>query len=380
MRSVPATQRAGPLLLAVAVAALLVLSAPFVGQIRSGIRRAFPGQFVLIIGGIIAAGLLAALAAAFVRIRDRRAPRYGAIALALLIAVAYSAYRSGPFPEANAVERFHFLQYGLITFLFYRAWRPLGDLGAILLPVFAGLIVGTVEEWFQWFIPVRVGEMNDIFLNLVAIGTGLLFSAAVNPINGLRWAFAPGSRQRVTVMAVITIAVFALFFHVVHLGHWIDDPEAGTFASRYTREKLLAYQHERAARWAATPPPTHIVRLSREDQYLTEGIQHVRERNDKWTEGDLRAAWLENRILETYFAPVLTTATHEGPPHAWPPEQRADAQSRTAGVTASGYISGAYPSRIIDWPRPVFWSIVMAACAAILYTGGVTSPTDRTAD
>lgn len=380
MRSVPATQRVGPLLFAVAVAVLLVLSAPFIGQIRSGIRRAFPGQFVVIIGGIIAAGLLAALAAAFVQIRERRRLRYGAIVLALLIAVVYSAYRAGPFPEANAVERFHFLQYGLITFLFYRAWRPRGDLGAVLLPVFAGLIVGTVEEWFQWFIPVRVGEMNDIFLNLVAIGTGLLFSVAVHPIDTMRWGLSPSSRQRVAAMAAATIAVFASFFHVVHLGHWINDPDVGTFASRYTREQLLAQEEERTARWATTPPPTRVVRLSREDQYLTEGIQHVRERNGKWTEGDLRAAWLENRILETYFAPVLTTATHEGPAHAWPPEQRADAQARTAGVTAAGYLSDAYPSRIFDWPRTVFWFIVMAACAAILYTGGVTSATDRTAD
>jgi hypothetical protein len=368
MRSVSARdQRSGPLLLAVTVAILLVLSAPFVGQIRSEIRRAFPGHFVGIVGAIIGVGVVVALAAAFVRIRQRRARRYGAIALAVAIAAAYSMYRAGPFPEANAVERFHFLQYGLITFLFYRAWRPLGDLGSILLPVFAGLIVGTVEEWFQWFIPVRVGEMNDVFLNLVAIGTGLLFSVAVDPPDGLPTHLGPASRHRVTRLSVATILAFALFFHIVHLGHWIRDPEVGTFASRYTPEQLLAEQDERAARWVASPPTTRIVRLSREDQYLTEGIQHVRERNGRWTTGDIAAAWLENRILEKYFQPVLVTATHEGPPHAWPPEQRADAQTRAASGAPGAYLSDAYPSRIYSWPKSVFWSVVLAVCVPILF-------------
>jgi hypothetical protein len=177
---------------------------------------------------------------------------------------------------------------------------------------------------------------------------------------------APGSRRRIAAMAAGTLAVFALFFHIVHLGHWITDREVGRFASRYTRDQLLAEQAERVARWTGTPPPTRIVRLSREDQYLTEGIQHVRERNEQWTKGNIGAAWLENRILEIYFAPVLTTATHEGPAHAWPAEQRADAQGRAGGAGPNEYVSDAYPSRIYEWRRPVFWSVVAALCGAIL--------------
>lgn len=385
----PSLQRARPgrLVLAVAVAVILVLSAPFVGQIRNEIRRAFPGQFVPIIGGIIAAGLGAAILAALVRIRENRAVRYGTLALALVIAAGYSAYRAGPHPESNAVERFHFLQYGLITFLFYRAWRPLGDISVILLPVFAGLIVGTVEEWFQWFIPVRVGEMNDVFLNLVAIGTGLLFSVAVDPPKDLRPSLSPASRRSVTTLSVVTLLAFATFFHVVHLGHWIQDPEAGTFASRYSRERLLELQAERAAAWRLRPPPTKLVRFSREDQYLTEGIQHVRERNEKWTEGDIAAAWREHLILETYFQPVLVTATIEGPPHGWPAEQRTDAQRR-AGVISGGYVSDAYPSRIFSWPKWLFWTPVIALCVVILVAargshprrGAETAVTARTGD
>jgi VanZ family protein len=369
--------RAGALLFAIVVAAGLVFSAPYVGQVRAWIRQSFPGHFVLVIGVIIAIGAAAALLAAFVRIRGRRMVRYGAIGLALVVAVAYSAYRAGPNPESNAVERFHFLQYGLITFLFYRAWRPLGDAGAVLLPVLAGLIVGTVEEWFQWFIPVRVGEMNDVFLNLVAIGTGLLFSVAVEPPQTFRWTMTSSSRRLVTTLSVATLLAFAAFIHIVHLGYRVYDADAGTFASRYTRERLLALQADRTAAWTLTPPPTKVIRLSREDQYLTEGIQHVRERNEKWTEGDIAAAWMENLILERFFHPVLVTATHEGPPHAWPPEQRADAQSRAAGANPGAYVSDAYPSRIFSWSKAFFWMAVLIVAIAVLVAGRERSKVDR---
>ena len=364
------------LALAIAVSFLLVLSAPFVGQVRNAIRREFPGQFVTIVGGLIAAGVAAALGAAFLRIRSHRRERYLAIAAALLIAVAYSAYRAGSNPESNAVERFHFLQYGLITFLFYRAWRPLGDLSIFFLPVLAGLIVGTVEEWFQWFIPNRVGEMADIFLNLVAIGTGLLFSAALDPPASWR-GLRPSSRARLGRLAAAAVLTFGAFLHIVHLGHVIEDPETGAFTSRFTARRILELQAERAAEWKASPPSTVLVRLSREDQYLTEGIQHVRERNEMWTAGRFDAAWFENRILEKYFEPVLDTPTHEGSDHRWPAEQRADAGSRAAGASAASYVSDAYPSRIFTWKPLALWTVLLLATAAILWTSRGRQPLSR---
>jgi VanZ family protein len=358
--------RAAPFVLAVAVGLAFVLSAPFVGQIRSELRRAFPGGFVTVVGGVIAAGMIAALLAATLRIRDRRPARYGLLALAVLIAAAYSAYRAGPNPESNAVERFHFLQYGLITYLFYRAWRPLGDLSVLALPVLAGLIVGTVEEWFQWFIPNRVGEMSDVFLNLVAMGTGLLFSVAVDPPAGDVRGLRVGSATRIARMAGAALLVFAVFFHIVHLGHRIDDDEIGTFTSRWTREDLLAEQARMREEWRVSPPPTTLVRLSRENQYLTEGIQHVRERNRLWDAGNIRGAWLENRILEKYFEPVLDTPTHEGSGHRWPRAQRADAESRAAlEAAAATYVSDAYPYRLFLWPKPAYWLVVLVAAAAL---------------
>ena len=58
--------RGARLLLASAAAVATILSAPFVSQIRFWIRSTFPGHFVLVVGGLVGAALVAALGAAFV--------------------------------------------------------------------------------------------------------------------------------------------------------------------------------------------------------------------------------------------------------------------------------------------------------------------------
>ena len=359
--------RAAPFALAISLAIALVLSAPFVGQIRNAIRAHFPGHFVLVVGGIGGTLLLIALISAAVRIRERRAARYGAIAAALAIAVAYSAFNAGANPESNAVERFHFLEYGLITFLFYRAWRPLGDLAILVLPALAGLIVGAAEEWFQWFIPNRVGELRDVFLNLVAIGCGLLFSVAVQPPDTFHFGLRRRSLPRVCRMTAATIVTLAAFVHVVHFGRAVVDADAGTFMSRYSGDQLRALQADRTARWRTQPPPLVVVRLSREDQYLSEGIEHVMSRNELWTAGDLGGAFYENLILEKYFGPVLDTPSYAGKAgHRWPPEQRAEAEVRAASVPRGSFVSEAYPYRLITWNPIVFWLVTTAISAALL--------------
>lgn len=368
--------RATPFVLAIAVAVAVVLSAPFVGQLRTWIRTTFPGHFVLIVGAIGATVLGAALVAAALRIRERRALRYGTIATALVIAAVYSLWNAGAYPESNAVERFHFLEYGLITFLFYRAWRPLGDLAIVLLPVLAGLIVGTAEEWFQWFIPGRVGELRDVFLNLVAIGCGLLFSVAVQPPAQFQPTVGRDSVPRICRMAAATVFVLGVFIHVLHLGYAITDDETGTFRSRYSADRLPALQQQKAVQWQTDPPPLVVQRFSREDQYLSEGIEHVMHRNELWAAGDISGAWYENRILEKYFVPVLDTPTYAGKSgHRWPADQRADAQAR-AGVDprsgavrpfrAAQYVSDAYPYPIYTVNKAVFWVIVGGMVALLL--------------
>jgi hypothetical protein len=354
-------------LTALAVSATVVLSAPFMGQLRAALRSAFPERFVLIVGGMVAAAIAAAVMTALFRIKTRRTARYGALAAAVGLGAGYSlAFATGT-PEVDVVERVHFVEYGLITFLYYRAARRFDDVSVLVLPVLAGLLVGTFEEWFQWFIPNRVGEVRDVFLNLVAIGCGLLFSVGVDPPepNAVAAGLTPSAARAIGVASVVVLVTFSSFVYSVHAGYQVVDEHVGAFRSRYTRETLHALARDRTERWR-TRPPVALERLSREDQYMDEALWHIRRRNLAWSEGDVHRAWGENRILEKFFEPMLDTPTYAGlNGHRWPREQRADAEARASSYPSSAFVSDAEPYPILVWPHAAFWTVVAAAAATI---------------
>lgn len=357
-------------MVATSVAAIIVLWAPFVGEILGWIRSTFPGHLTQIVGGIVAGAIVTALGLALLRIRDRHASRYGAIAAAVIFGVAYAvAFRTGD-PSVDAVERFHFVEYGFVTCLFFRAWQPLGDLTVFLLPALAGLIVGTFDELVQWFIPVRVGELHDIFLNGAAIASGLLFAAGVEPLPRFHAVIQRASLGRLARMIAAFILVLAAFVSAVHLGHEIHDDEAGTFRSRYTAQELRDLARDRAGRWRGQMIPVPRA-LSREDQYISEALWHVQRRNVKADALDTSGAWGENRILETFFAPVIDTPSYLSPTGLrWPPEQRANAAARAASEPRL-YVSDAEVYPLYLWPQELFWGVVVLLVGTVLTAGKV---------
>lgn len=378
----PPRLRASRFVVAVAGSVALVLSAPFIGYVRAWIRAQFPGQFVRIVGGLIAVLGLAAIGLALARIRERRAVRYGAIAGALVCAAGYSAVSATGIPEVDVVQRFHFIEYGLITFLFYRAWRPLEDASIVVLPALAGLLVGTADEWLQWFIPNRVGELNDIFLNGIAIACGLVFSLGADPPASFRRTLRPGSLQRIGAFAAAFVVALAMFFHAVHLGHDLDDEQIGVFKSRYSKERLGAMAAEKLEQWRTHPLPLVLQRVSREDQYMSEGVTHVQERNEQLAAGNVGAAWKENLILEKYYAPVLDTPSYVSRTgHRWSDGQRSDIMAKLPAALAAGsaasYGSAANPYPIYPWRPWRLWAVALALAAGILIaassSGGVRS-------
>lgn len=357
------------LALAATVSAAMVLAAPFMGQLNAWLRRAFPEQFlaILVTGVIVLIAL--GVAAAVRHIRDRHARRYGAIATAMIAASAYSLATATGSPDVDWAERVHFVEYGLIAFLFYRAWRGAGDPSSVVMPMMAGLFVGTAEEWLQWFIPVRVGELHDVLLNLVAVSCGLVFSVAADPPEAFSWRMHAASRRRVAAVGSLVVLAFAYFIDQVHLGHLIAR-DGIAFRSHYTEAQLAGLAAERAARWQADPPMT-LRRLSREDQYMDEGLWHVRGRNSR----ELPEAWFENRILEEFYAPVLDTPSFASPAgHRWQANQRAAAEQPAGG----GFVSRAEPYPIYTFPRWWLWGAAGILVAALLSYGSWPQRTQRT--
>jgi hypothetical protein len=351
--------------LAAVVSAAVILSSPFMGRLQSLLQSNLSTRaYVLVLGGVVAGAILLAIVEAFRRSRQHRGRRVAAMALAIAIGVVYTQLMATGVATIDAVERVHFIEYGAIAVLFYRVWRRIGDPSTIILPLLCGVAVGTVDEWVQWFIPYRVGEAHDVLLNVTSLACGVLFGIALEPPPSFSWRPQPQSVMRTGVASAIVVLIFAGFVNSVHLGHQIDVAGVGRFLSRYTSQELEALQRDRDARWQSNPP-IGISRLSREDQYLDEAIWHVRERNRRWDAQDATAAWHENLILESFFVPVLDRPTYMSPNGTrWPPEHRADAAARATANAA--YVSAAEAQPLMTWPRPGFWTAVIALVAAIL--------------
>jgi hypothetical protein len=356
------------LFLALAVSLTIVLGAPYTGQLRGAIQSALPGQYRVIVGGVVAIAIAAAIAVAILRIRprDRRPLRYGALVAAVAGGVVYATLTATGNADVDVVERFHFVEYGVLTWLFYRTWHHRADVTSLVFPVLASFMVGTLDEGFQWLVPARVGELHDVMLNGVAIACGLVFSLGLEPPVTLSRPLDRKSGRALAAFATLAIVTLAVFIQVVHLGYEVRDPAVGSFFSRYTGEQLLAASNDRAARWQ-TSPPNALRRMSIEDHYLAEGVWHIQRRN----EGDDWTRWSENLILEKYFRPVLEFPTYSTPSGArGPPEQR-DAMAAKVSTGSHSYVSSANPYPIYLWSTATFWAgvaalIVMLAAASSL--------------
>ena len=140
----------------------------------------------------------------------------------------------------------------------------------------------------------------------------------------------------------------------------MDVAGIGRFKSHYTEAELNDLQGHRAALWH-TQPPVKVQRLSREDQYLDEGLSHVRRRNG----AEANEAWHENLILERFFVPVLDLPTYASPNgNRWPAEQRADLATRAAATDS--FVSAAEPYPILAWSHTAFWFAAWAIAVALM--------------
>jgi VanZ family protein len=334
----------GRLVAAWACAAAIVASAPFVQQLFTYVDEQYPEQSEAL--GLAATIVPTAVVAllALRRIRERRLLRYTMGALGIGVGAVYVRHADLVFTEV-----FHFTEYGVLAILFYRAWIGVDDWSILARPLLGGALVGSADEWVQWFIPIRAGEMRDVGINVVATACGLLVAVALDAPPRVRLALARRSRTSVARWAGAAAVTFALFFHSVHIGYDVHDPEIGSFRSNFTAEALARAARDRAERWRRDPP-IELRRVDREDHYLTEGLWRVSQRDMAWDSGDVARAWRENRILEKYFAPVLETATYaDSAGHRWPAEQRADAAGRVGGKTTPSATT-AYAVPLYVWP------------------------------
>jgi VanZ family protein len=358
-------------LLPLLASALIVFGSPYAGEIRGALRSSFPDEYPWIIGGVTATGVVAAIGWAVVRLRqsqhdsspDRAARqplwvRYTLVIAAVAVSAGYARIVSTGNSEVDLVEAFHFVEYGLVAYLFYRHWRGRPDLSGVAFSACAGLALGIADEWVQWFVPGRVGEMHDVLLNAVAVGCGLLVSTAVHPTSSL--AMPPERAPRLALGAAASglLLAFAGFVDCVHLGYEVQDGKAGVFRSRFSTQALAEAASNRPARWQVSPPPVRGFR--REDHYLSEGEWHIQQRNIALGRRDWWTALREDAILEQFYAPVLEIRGR------WSAEQRSDVERNAPRSERAPYRSDAAPYPIFVISRPVFWTMALLVTAFVM--------------
>lgn len=360
------------MLLPLIASALIVFGSPYVGEIRGALQSSFPEYYRWIVGGAVAIAAVVALGTASLSLRRRKRDarlsataagpkpwvRDALVLMAIAIGVTYARAVSTGNSDVDLVEAFHFVEYGVVTWLFYRVWRRRPDGSGIVLTVCAALAVGIADEWVQWFVPGRVGEIHDVLLNAVAIVCGLLVSMAIDPPVTLSWPRLRSARFAMGLVIGGLLTAVAGFVDQVHLGYEINDGSSPLFRSQFDVTALAGAANERAVRWQTSPPAERG--FTREDHYLSEGRWHVQRRNLSITARDWWSAWNENVILERFYAPVLDRGSR------WSDGER-DQIDRSAHETArEAYRSAAAPYPIYLIRRSIFWPVTLLLVAAIV--------------
>lgn len=259
--------------------------------------------------------------------------------------------------RANPEEALHFVQYGVLGLLIYRALSHRVDDHSIY---FAGTMIGAsfgiIDELIQWVVPRRFFDFRDIGINILAV---LLVQAAI--ALGLRPAVirktwgAHGLKigfmvllvnQLMILFCVSNTPAFRDFYGryfpamagindmTVEYGYFYDDPETGGFKSRLAPDELARQDRERHA---AVIPTLNEFKNDRQYMYfmskaeaykdplLVEARVHIFRRdryarltretrnNEELRRANAIIALQENVILEKYFPNVINNSRYIWP-------------------------------------------------------------------
>lgn len=256
------------------------------------------------------------------------------------------------------VEAVHFLEYGFLGILLYRAFsHRIHDYTIYFAVTIAGGIIGMVDETVQWITPGRYWEAGDIWINITAVS---LVQAGI--AKGLRPSFISGPPGYANLAMICRLALVAVLFFgaclfntyerivwytdripflafleknenaMLEYGYLYSDPEIGVFRSRLSPEELKETDRRRAKEAAAVldrfrdrdgymeflkiytfavDPFLHEVRvhLFRRDRYYANALKKESDKDDY--KMNLTVAFRENQILEKYFPQTLDQSSYK---------------------------------------------------------------------
>lgn len=166
----------------------IYLTIPLARAVQTAVRDR--GGAMLFVWITLLAGAAAAGAVVRAWLRKQWTPAPGQ---ALVLAAAFAAFAAGVWSlRANPEEAFHFVQYGVLGILLFRALGfRLADPSVYVAGALLGAAAGIADELIQWLVPNRYFDYRDIGINAAA---GALAQIALGA--GLRPAFVRGWPSR----------------------------------------------------------------------------------------------------------------------------------------------------------------------------------------
>ena len=311
--------------------------------VRSHLGQAAFGWFV--VGAVAVAFILAVVA----RRRAQGAPR-GSLSWLAGVAVAFVGGIASLW--SNPEEAMHFVQYGVLSLLFHRAFaHRLSDPSIYLAAVLGCVFVGVLEELIQWVTPRRYFGLRDVALDGMGGALAQLGLAKGIAPPYVAGAFAPsGLRVVIRVAAAAWALLFLCMLNtptrvdryatrveglaflatnpsvMIEYGYRYADPEVGVFRSRLPPVALARADRTRGAdvgRLVAESPGRYEQFLARHpaqrDPYAHEFRVHLfsRDHNVRWLrdhpkDRDAARRTLtvvrEDRLLRRYFPEAFLAA------------------------------------------------------------------------
>jgi len=97
----------------------------------------------------------------------------------ILLLIAISSYLYGICKMEIAVEKIHFIEYGVLSYLIYMASRTdFSPRRSYLISLVLTSVFGWIDEGIQHLLPNRYYQLSDVALNSISGALGLMLVAA----------------------------------------------------------------------------------------------------------------------------------------------------------------------------------------------------------
>ncbi|MBI5676331.1 MAG: VanZ family protein [Nitrospirae bacterium] len=359
--------------------------------------------FTYIVVSIVVIGLAVLLYSFIFRLKVKKVSQYIWLILCAGLYL-YFTLKLKTYPE----EAVHFLEYGLLSYFFFRTLsQKIRDITVYITAALFVLLVGILDESFQWVIPQRFWDYKDIGLNFLAGGILLLgIWKGIEP----EAICKPVRKKSVTILTgilMINIAMIGLCLSntpasvnryagtigflswlqneepMTEYGYRYKDSEIGILYSRFTLEELRRIDLINGELFGKILPENSDNELKFKDfikvynqqtnPFLYELAVHLSRRDSKFkdiSEEDslyskpelANTSFRENLIAEKYFSNTLRHSEL-----AWP-DQTVKELKEAASSWKEDYISNA-GKIITSFSLSAAWTAIVAALVLIWIAG-----------